>query len=495
MLKYILLALVPVLVWSCGAQPARHGDAAKVVLGMQLEPPGLDPTRGAAGAIDDVVYANIFEGLTRITEDGSIKPALAKSWTVSSDGREYIFTLQEGVHFHDGSVFDAADVKFTLDRARAADSVNAQKALFTPIEHVEVLDPLHVKINLSHPVGDFLFNMGLGDAVMVNPKSAANNAVHPIGTGPFLFSKWRKGYAITLVRNDDYWGAPAKSPSIQFVFITDPAAAFAALMGGDVHGFGGFPAPENLPAFEADPRFDVVIGATEGETILAMNNGRAPFNDVRVRRAIAHALNRQEIIKGAMFGRGIPIGSHFSPGHRAYVDLTGMYPYDPVRARALLAEAGYPDGFAVTLKLPPPSYARRSGEIIAAQLDKVGIKVTIENIEWAQWLEQVFTNKDYDLSIVAHTEPMDIGIYGRDDYYFQYHSDAFKGLMTKLAQTSDPAVRDRLYGEAQRLIAKDSVNGFLFQLVKMGVWDKRLKGMWANAPIQGADLHDVYLEN
>jgi peptide/nickel transport system substrate-binding protein len=495
MLKTILLGLFLVPLWACAPQGPQSHDRPQVKLGMQLEPPGLDPTRGAAGAIDDVVYANVFEGLTRITQDGSVKPALAKSWTVSPDGREYLFTLQAGVRFHDGSAFDAGDVKYTLDRARAADSVNAQKALFTPIENVEALDPLHVKITLSHPVGDFLFNMGLGDAVMVDPKSAANNAVHPIGTGPFLFSKWRKGYAITLSRNDDYWGTAAKSPSIQFVFITDPAAAFAALMGGDVHGFGGFPAPENLPAFEANPRFDVVIGATEGEAILAINNGRAPFNDARVRRALAHALNHQEIIDGALFGRGIPIGSHFSPGHRAYVDMTGLYPYDPARARVLLAEAGYPKGFAVTLKLPPPSYARRSGEIIAAQLAKVGIQVSIENIEWAAWLEQVFTNKDYDLSIVAHTEPMDIGIYGRDDYYFQYHSEAFQALMSRLSQTSDPAARDRLYGEAQRLIAKDSVNGFLFQLVKMGVWDKRLKGMWANAPIQGADLHDVYLEN
>ncbi len=466
-----------------------------VVLGMQLEPPGLDPTRGAAGAIDDIVYANVFEGLTQIAEDGSVKPALAKSWTVSPDGREYIFHLQKDVRFHDGSVFDANDVRFSLNRARAPDSVNAQRGLFAPIMDVEILDPLSVRVTLNKPVGDFLFNMGLGDAVMVDAASANGNVAHPVGTGPFRLERWQKGYAITLRRNEGYWGKKALSETIKFVFIADPAAASAALLAGDVHGFAGFPAPENLPVFEKNPRFDVLIGASEGETILAINNGRKPFDDVRVRRAIAYAINRQELIDGALFGRGIPIGSHFSPGHRAYVDMTGIYPYNPQKAHELLTKAGYPDGFSATLKLPPPSYARRSGEIVAAQLNQVGIRVKIENIEWAGWLDQVFANKDYDLSIVAHTEPMDIGIYARDDYYFQYHSQAFKALMEQLTLASDPDERDALYRKAQRMIANDSVNGFLFQLVKMGVWDHRLKGMWKNAPIQGAPLRGIYLEN
>ena len=490
MIKHLGLLLLLVLLAACAPAAPKTG----VVLGMQLEPPGLDPTVGAAGATDGVVYGNIFEGLTRIDQDGQVRPALARSWDVSPDGLTYVFHLQPGVRFHDGTPFDASIVKFSLDRARAPDSANAQKGLFAAIDSVQALDPLTVRVRLRRPEGDFLYNMGWGDAVMVAPQSAATNASRPIGTGPFRFAGWRKGYAIDLVRNEAYWGRKARSAAVRFLFIPDPAAAHAALMAGDVDGFASFPAPENLRAFEADPRFDVVVGATEGEVILAINNARKPFDDVRVRRAIAYALDRQKIIDGAMFGYGQPIGSHFSPADAGYVDLTWLYAHNLDRARALLAEAGYPDGFDATLKLPPPSYARRSGEIAAAQLREAGIRVRIQNIEWAAWLDQVFARKDYDLSIVAHTEPRDIGIYARPDYYFGYHSAAFDAIMENLARSRDPARRAALYGDAQRLIAHDCVNGFLFQLPKLGVWDRRLHGMWTNAPIQGEPLADVYFE-
>ena len=207
------------------------------------------------------------------------------------------------------------------------------------------------------------------------------------------------------------------------------------MLAGDVDAFANIPAPESLGQFEADPRFEVVIGSTEGETILTMNNGKPPFDDLRVRRAVAHALDREAIVDGAMFGYGTPIGSHFAPHHPAYVDLTGRYPHDPEKAKSLLAEAGLAEGFKATIKLPPPTYARRGGEIIAAQLAKVGIELEIVPVEWAQWLEQVFRGKDYDLTVVSHTEPMDINIYGRDDYYFAYESEAFKATLAKLDAT------------------------------------------------------------
>ncbi|MEZ5823574.1 MAG: ABC transporter substrate-binding protein [Geminicoccaceae bacterium] len=246
--------------------------------------------------------------------------------------------------------------------------------------------------------------------------------------------------------------------------------------------------------FEADPRFHVEIGSTEGETILAINNGRAPFDDVRVRRALAHAIDRQAIIDGSEYGYGTPIGSHFAPHHPAHVDLTGRYPHDVEKAKELLAEAGQSD-LSLTIKLPPPPYARRGGEIIQAQLAEAGITVELVPVEWAQWLEQVFKGKDYDLTIVSHTEPMDIGIYARDDYYFDYHNPAFAELMTKLAEATDPADQNAILGEAQTLLAEDSVNVFLFQLAKRGVWDARLSGLWANSPVQANDLTGVSWAN
>jgi peptide/nickel transport system substrate-binding protein len=478
-----------VLAGSAGVAVAAKDS---LVLGTVLEPPHLDPTAGAAAAIDEVVYANIFEGLTRIDRNGEVKPALAESWTVSDDGLVYTFRLHQGVKFHDGTTFDSADVKFSLDRAMAEDSTNAQKGLFAGIASVEAPDPATVVITLTQAAGNFLFNLGWGDAVIVAPESAAENKNTPVGTGPFKFDRWVKGDRIELSRNAAYWGGAARLAAATIKIIPDPAAATAALLAGDVDAFANFPAPEALPQFENDPRFTLVIGSTEGETILAINNAREPLNDIRVRRALAHAIDRKAVVDGAMFGYGTPIGSHFAPHHPAYVDLTDRYPFDPEQAKALLAEAGHGNGLTLSLKLPPPSYARRGGEVIASQLASIGVKTDIQQVEWAQWLEQVFKAKDYDLTIVSHTEPMDIGIYARDDYYFNYQDAGFKALMAKLDATVEESARYGLLAEAQQKLAEDSVNVFLFQLAKHGVWNSDVIGLWENSPVQANDLTEVY---
>ena len=463
----------------------------EITIGMQLEPPNLDPTGGAAAAIDEVVYANVFEGLTRFQADGSIAPGLAESWEISDDGLIYTFKLHSGVTFHDGTALTAEDVKFSLDRARAEDSTNAQKALFAGIADVAVIDDTTVQISLASPNGGFLRNLAWGDAVIVAPESVEQAATAPVGTGPFRFSDWVQGDRVELVRNDDYWGDAVALEKATFKFISDPTAAFAAMMAGDIDAFPGYPAPETLIQFEADPRFELMIGSTEGETILSTNNKAEALSDLRVRQALAHAIDRQEIVDGAMFGYGTPIGTHFAPHHPDYVDLTAQSAHDPDKARALLAEAGYGDGLTLSLKLPPPSYARRGGEIIAAQLREVGIETEIENLEWAQWLEQVFRGKDFDLTIVSHTEPMDINIYARPEYYFQYDNPDFQEIMAELDLATDPDARSELLQAAQRLIADDYVNGYLFQLARTGVANAKIEGLWLNAPTQANDLTDV----
>ena len=462
-----------------------------ITVAMQLEPPHLDPTSAAAGAIDSVLYTNVFEGLTRFMGDGSVVPGLAESWEISEDGLTYTFKLREGVTFHDGTTMDAEDVKFTLDRINAEDSANAQKALYAAISEVNVIDPQTVEVKLSEPNGNMLFNLAWGDAVIVAPETVETIKQTPIGTGAFKFENWNQGDKITLTRNDDYWGEAPALASATFKFISDPTAAFASVMAEDVDVFTGFPAPENIPQFEADPRFQVLIGSTEGETILSINNKREPFDNVKVREAVAHAIDRQAIIDGAMFGYGTPIGTHFAPHNPDYVDLTEMSSYDPEKSKALLAEAGFPDGFETTLHLPPPSYARRGGEIIAAQLAEVGIKAQITNVEWAQWLETVFKGKDFGLSIVSHTEPMDINIYANPDYYFQYDNAEFQSLITEFNKTAEPAARTEMLAKAQRMIAEDYVNGYLFQLAFPTIAKAGVEGLWVNAPTQATDLTGV----
>lgn len=486
-----------------------------VNIGLVLEPPSLDPTAEAAAAVDEVVYANIFEGLTQIASDGSVVPALAESWDISEDGLTYTFHLHDGVTFHDGTTMDADDVKFSLDRINAEGSLNAQKALYADIASVEIVDPLTVEVTLSKPNGNMIYNLGWGDAVIVAPETADTNATDPVGTGPFEFVERRPGDSIEIGRYDGYWGEPAKLESATFRYISDPTAAMAALQAGDIDAFPNFPAPETVSMLENDPRFKVIVGATEGETILTMNNSKPPLDDVRVREAIAHAINRQDVIDGAMFGFGVPIGTFWPPTHPDYVDLTDLSDYDPDESRRLLAEAGAED-ISLTLHLPPAPYARRGGEIIAEELRAVGINVEVINVEWAQWLSpEVFfpapcpgaegegdappsydgscpAEFSYDLTIVSHTEPNDIGLFARDDYYHAYDNDAFTAIYEELSVTSDPAKRSELLKQAQRQIAEDYVVGFLFELAKVGVMDAKLEGMWENAPTQATDLTDVY---
>ena len=268
-------------------------DDQTLRIGMQLEPPNLNPTSGAAAAIDEVVYANVFEGLTRFKHDGSVVPSLAKKWIISGDEKKYTFYLHENILFHDGTRLDSDDVKFSLDRARADDTTNAQKSLFEGISDIEILSPTKLEINLSEPNGNFITNLAWGDAVIIAEGNVGTTEINPIGTGPFKFYKWVKGDRVELKKNSRYWGKPAKIENVVFKFISDPTAAFAAMMAGDIDAFPVFPAPENLSQFASDPRFKVMVGSTEGETILSTNNKKPPFDNILIRKALAHAINRQ----------------------------------------------------------------------------------------------------------------------------------------------------------------------------------------------------------
>jgi len=480
----LALALTTTLVGAAVAQPTE------VRIGVALEPPILDPTAGAAEAIDIVVYQNVFEGLVRIDQNGAVQPGLAESWTISEDGLTYTFKLHDGVTFHDGSTFDAEDVKFTFERILAEDSTNAHREFFTPITAVTVVDPLTVELKLERQIGRFLFDLGRGDAVIVAPESADNNANDPIGTGPFAFVQWDKGSRVILEAYGPYWGEPVHLTKATYVFISDTATLTNALLAGDIDGTNNF-GQEALGVFEGNPQFNILAGSTEGETILGTNNKKPPFDNIKVRQAMAHALDRKAIIDGATYGYGTPIGSAFAPHNPYYVDLTGTYPYDPEAAKALLAEAGYPDGFSATLKLPPLAYATLSGQIIASQFAAVGIKLELINVDFAQWLEDVYSNKDFDLTIISHVEPFDIGNYANPDYYYGYDNPTFQALIETLNGTTDETERKALAIEAQTILANDAVNGYLFQLPQTGVWNAKLSGMWQNSPIEGLVLRDI----
>ena len=454
-----------------------------IVIGMRLEPsPGLDPTAAAAAAISQVTTYNIYECLTRIDGTGKVGPMLAKSWTISEDGLTYSLKLETGVTFHDGSTFDSADVKFNFERNGGEKSKNKAKKTYRNVASIDTPDAHTVVIKLKAPNSLFLFKLAQSTGAIVAQETAETNATNPVGTGPYKFVKWTKGDSVELEKYAGHRNAAnVKISKAKFRFINDATAQVSALYAGDLDYMPSLSAPEMFAQFKKDDRFTTLQGTTEGETILAMNNKHEVLSDIRVRRALMHAIDRKALIDGAMYGSGTPIGSHFPPHHPAYVDLTGVYSYDPAKAKMLLKEAGH-EKLELSLKLPPPSYARRGGELIAAMLAEVGVTATIENVEWAQWLDQVYKKKQYALSIVSHVEPMDMSIYTRDNYYYQYESPEFHKLWKNVETAVSEAEQFKALQAAQRKLTEDAVNGYLFELAKLGVASKGLNGMWASWP-------------
>ncbi len=472
----VAAAIVPAV-----TAPAWARDS--VSIGMTLEPPILDPTAGAAAAIGEVTYQNIFQGLTQIDAAGQVVASLATSWSVSADGKTYTFHLAKGVVFSDGEKFGCDDVKFSLDRARGKDSVNPQKALFAPIASVACPDAATAVVTLGQPTASFLFGMAMPAAVIVAPGSAAGDKTKPVGTGPYMLGNWVKGDHVTLVRNPKYSGKAPAMASATFRFIADPAAATAAMLAGNLDAFTLFPAPEAIAQLKADKKLRVEIGSTSGKIIVSLNEAKKPFDNLLVRRAMAYAIDRNAYNQAVLDGYGTTIGSHDVPGDAGYVDLASTYPYNAAKAKQLLAQAGYPHGFAMTMVLPPPAYARRGGEVIAAMLGQVGIKVKLVDMEWAQWLSQAFTHHDYEATIVSHVEPRDLYQYANPHYYWNYHSATYDALYKKYQAATDPAAQLALWGDLQKQLAHDEPNIFLCAMPKIGVWNANLRGMWKNALI------------
>jgi len=486
MLKKLSIAAVAIAFAALPLPSQAQGKKDSVVMGMTLEPPGLDPTNAAAAAIAEVTLYNIYETLTKINEDGSVSPLLAESWQASPDLKTYTFKLRKGVKFHNGEPFDSAAVKFSFDRAAAPTSTNKDKSLYQAFESVTAPDADTVVVALKYSEPNLPFLLAQASGSIVEPKSAPTDVTQPVGTGPYTLGAWAKGSSITLVKWPEYRNAAAiKLSKVTIRFISDPAAQVAALLSGDVDAFPRVAAARSLAQFKADPRFNVLIGGSRTKTIVGINERKKPLDDVRVRRAILAAIDRKAMIDGAIDGFGTPIGSFYVPGSLGYVDTTGINPYDPEKARKLLAEAGVTTPLELSLKLPPPSYARQGGEILAAQLAKVGITAKIENVEWAQWLSQVFAGSgphNYDLTIVAHVEPFDLVKLTETDYYLGYNNQAFNALYKEITATPDEPGRAKLLGDAQRMLATDAVAGFLYQPQLITIVARKLKGVWKDVP-------------
>ncbi|MCD6494985.1 hypothetical protein J7K60_02915 [Candidatus Bipolaricaulota bacterium] len=497
--KFCLLLVVVALVGMAGFSQESGGT---LTVALMAEPDGLNMIVTPAAASFQIVMYNINEPLLRYTADRVIEPLLATSYEVTNQGAEtyYTFHLRSGVKFHNGAPFTASDVKYTFDKLLDSETSSPNASLFAFVKEVEVVDPLTVRFVTEGAGAPLIGYLGSAKGTGIIPRGSDMDALrtHPIGTGPFKFSEWAPGDHITLVKNSGYWksGVPYLDKVI-CRFIPDQAASLAALRSGSVDLVDRM-VGENALQIENDPALKIISGPQNLVQILAMNDARAPFDNVLVRRAICYAINRDEIIAATDLKAewGSPVGSHMTPLSPYYVDLVGRYPYDPDKARALLAQAGYPAGFSTTIYLPQPyQFHIRTGQIIADELRQVGIDCKLQILEWGQWLDRVYKQWDYDMTVIAHDVSIEPAANfskgfeqaqedGRSVYYWQYTNKYLRDLLVQARETNDFNERKTIYAMVQTLISDDAVMAWI-QV------PHQLEGM--NAKLMGYHILSLYV--
>lgn len=482
------LALLLVGAHEAVAQP----QGGSLVIQVSTEPPGLDLTASPASAIAAVVHYNVQECLVKVDRAGKLVPWLAERW-YTTDNVNYTFFLKRGVRFQNGREMKAADVKFVLERAANPETKHPQAARYQAIADIIVKDDYTITLRLKAVDANFLLTLARQGSVIYPPEAVDTLKTQPLGTGPYTVAEWVRGDRIVLAKNKDYHvkGLPHLD-RVTYRFIPDPNSALAALKAGDIDVSAFGLGPENVPDLRKDARFQVILGDTTNDVILSMNNSKKPFSDKRVRQAITHAINKEEVLKGAMFGHGKILGSNVDPLNPYFVDLSKEKPYDPTKAKKLLAEAGYPNGFDAVLRVAPQYYYTvRTGEILVNQLAKVGVRVKIEQIEWGQWLSQVWREANYDMSIIGHAEPWDINNYANPKYYFRWDNADFQKIFQESEVTLDDKKRRELYVRMQKMLAEEAPAVWLYMHPRLVAAKKGVTGIWKDLPIPSLDLSEV----
>lgn len=468
--------------------PAEPGKP--VTLALTGEPTNLDFTSTSGVAIPLALMNNVYEGLVSLDEQGEIKPLLAKSWSVSDDRKTYTFQLQDGVTFSNGDKFTADDVKFSFERVKT-DWKLSLKSKMDVVDKVEVVSPTEVAVTLSAPSNTWLFDMTTSVGAIFSPNGVANLETEAVGTGPFTVSAWNRGQSIELAARADYWGGPVAVQSVSLRYFADAVATTNALRAGDVDAIVNLQAPDLIGSLESSGQFDITSGTSNGEILLALNNKKAPFDDIRVRQAIYYAIDRQAVMDTAWAGYGELIATMVPTTDPYYEDLNNVYPYDPDKAKALLAEAGQ-ENLQISFDVPTRPYATAVSEIVVSQLAEVGITATINSTEFpAVWLEKVFTNHDYQMSVIMHSEPRDIlTIFDDPDYYIGYDNSKIAPIAKAAQSGTEQEYLDGMKKVARQIV-DDAASPVLFLFPNINVAVKGLTGLPVNANSDALVLRDL----
>lgn len=470
------------------------GGTVKVSVGS--EPDNLDPMLSSA-TDTSAIMMNVFEGLLGFNEKGEFIPALAESYDISEDGLTYSFKLKQGIKFHDGADFTSKDVKYTYEKLSGlSGEAPLNETLNQLLASVVTPDDYSVNLVLKEKNAGFLSKA----AISVVEKDYTQNSTKPIGTGPFKFVEYIQGQKVILEKNQDYNTIKKRVPAIdkvEFKIMTDANARLMGLKSGDLD-ITSIDA-KNVEALKND--YNIVQGPQNMVQLMALNNSVEPFNNVKVRQAINYAVNKEEIINTVVNGNGTKVDSFLSPSMSTYfnTDLKNCYDTDIEKAKALLKEAGYENGFKMTITVPS-NYQTHvdTAQVIKNQLSKIGIEADIQLIEWAQWLDAVYAKANYQATIIGHSGKLDPNDFlnrfdsSYDKNYFKFSDAQYDDLIHEAALSTDDAKRVELFNECQQLLVDQAAAVFIQDPDVIYATSKNVQGM-KNYPVTFLDMSSISL--
>ncbi|MDR0386665.1 MAG: ABC transporter substrate-binding protein, partial [Treponema sp.] len=476
-----------------GGVPASGGErveGGEIRFGYTTEPATLDPLNASNTADGRSILFNVFEGLVKPDTSGGLEPALAESYAVEQDGLVYVFTLRRGVKFHDGSEVSPEDVEFSLKTA-----METQFAGLDRIEAVEITGDGKVRIVLKSPDVEYLTNLTVG----IVPRNNAGRERRAIGTGPFIIESYAPQQSLVLVKNPHYWkkGLPHLD-KVTYVFTADSDALLLALQGGAVDA--GTITGSLLEQLNPNA-FTFVPDPSNSVQLLALNNAIPPLDDVRVRLALNYAVDRQEIIDAAFYGHGEPSGSALIPGLSRYYEpsLKNPYPTDIARAKSLLADAGYEQGFPLEITVPS-NYTMHvdTAQVIVNQLAKIGIAATIKLVDWPAWLSGVYQGRRYEATVISVDSPTIsprgfLARYHSADRsnFVNFSSPAYDRVYDAVLTETGEQERIALYKEAQRILSGEAASVYIQDITGFRAFPKN-SGGFVRYPLYVVDFAPVY---
>ena len=458
-------------------QPAVSSPSS-VRMAIAVDPDGLDPQMSASASTFQVT-SSIYETLVTVDENGNIEPCLAESWTIADDGLSITFILREGAAFSDGDACDAEAVAASFSRLISPSSARSQDYSF--ISSIEAVDEKTVRFTFSSLDVTALARFAYPWSAVVDTEHAASLRTSPVGSGPYMLSSWIPQQSLILERNP-YYDGECGVDVVEFVVMSDMTSAVTAMRNGqlDIIQITG----DLVGLFEGDDRFTIHALPTNGLQLMAMNNESEGLDDIRVRRAISYAVDKDALIEAVWWGYGEPIGSHFPVVLSEYTDMNGKYPYDLERARELLAEAGYGEGELHLRMFLPKNYQEyvNAGQVIADMLRNIGIDVDIQIVEWAAWLSDIYNGRNYDLTVVGHTGRLDayslLSRYRHDaaENYFNYDNAEFDSLLDAYSEETDEKKRTEIAYRMEEILAEEVPALYIQDPIQIYVTDSSLEG-------------------